>query len=125
MTGTEKPTALMFADDGSIPNNPRLPLLLYKNAIDLADTAKPEEAIERTFARHGWGDMWRNGIYSFVHYHSSIHEALGIVRGHAKVRFGGEHGSVIDLGPGDVAVLPAGTGHQCLSAATDLCVIGA
>jgi uncharacterized protein YjlB len=125
MTVLTKPTALIFADDGSIPNNPRLPLLLYRNAIDLSGTPDPEEVIEKTFARHGWGDMWRNGIFPYVHYHSMIHEALGIARGRVRVRFGGDKGEEFELVPGDVAVLPAGTGHQGLWAAPELMVIGA
>ena len=48
-----------------------------------------------------------------------------IARGRAKVRFGGEKGREIDLMPGDVVVLPAGTGHQCLSQTPTLVVIGA
>ena len=120
-----EPQALIFADDGSIPNNPRLPFLVYRNAIDLSGTPDPEAVIEKTFARHGWGEMWRNGIYPYVHYHSKIHEALGIARGRARVRFGGVGGEVLDLVAGDVAVLPAGTGHQCLWAAPELSVVGA
>ena len=120
-----EPQALIFADDGSIPNNPRLPFLVYRNAIDLSGTPDPEAVIEKTFARHGWGEMWRNGIYPYVHYHSKIHEALGIARGRARVRFGGVGGEVLDLVAGDVAVLPAGTGHQCLWAAPELRVVGA
>ncbi len=120
-----EPLALMFADDGVIPNNPCLPLLVYPGAVDLAGTPDPEALIEKTFARHGWGDMWRNGIYPYVHYHSMIHEALGIERGRARVRFGGARGRELDMNPGDVVVLPAGTGHQCLWAAPDLMVIGA
>jgi uncharacterized protein YjlB len=69
--------------------------------------------------------MWRNGIYPYVHYHSMIHETLGIARGRAKVRFGGAQGRDFDIGSGDVVVLPAGTGHQCLWAAPELVVIGA
>ena len=34
-------------------------------------------------------------------------------------------GVSLDIAPGDVVVLPAGTGHQCLWAAPELCVIGA
>ena len=125
MSSYAAPQALMFADDGSIPNNPRLPFLLYRGAIDLSGTPDPEQVIEKTFARHGWGDMWRNGIYPYVHYHSRIHEALGVARGRAKVRFGGAGGEVLELAGGDVVVLPAGTGHQCLWAGPELCVIGA
>ena len=75
--------------------------------------------------RNGWGGLWRNGIYPYVHYHSMIHEALGIARGRAKVRFGGEGGQVLNIAAGDVTVLPAGTGHQCLWASPELVVIGA
>jgi uncharacterized protein YjlB len=127
LTATKRPAPIthMFADDGRIPNNPTLPLILYRGGIDLAGSPDPEKLIEKTFAANGWGDMWRNGIYRFAHYHSMIHEALGIARGRAKVRFGGERGEEIDIAPGDVAVLPAGTGHQCLSHTRELVVIGA
>src|SRR5882757_2644257 len=124
-TRTKKPMAMLFADDGSIPNNPLLPFLLYRGAIDLSGTPNPEEVIEGTFRRNGWGDMWRNGIYPYVHYHSMIHEVLAIARGRAKVRFGGAEGREVDLIAGDVTVLPAGTGHQCLWASPELVVIGA
>lgn len=120
-----EPLALMFADDGSIPNNPRLPFLAYRSAIDLSGTPDPEEVIEKTFAHNGWGEMWRNGIYPYVHYHSMIHEALGIARGRARVRFGGTNGEVLEIAGGDVVVLPAGTGHQCLWSTPELVVIGA
>ena len=120
-----EPEALTFADDGSVPNNPKLPLLLYRGAIDLKGSANPEERIEQAFADNRWGEMWRNGIFPYVHYHSMIHEVLGIARGRAKVRFGGNGGREIDVMAGDVCVLPAGTGHQGLWASPDLMVIGA
>ena len=119
------PLTLRFQDDGSVPNNP-LPMLVYRAGIDLAGSTDPERLIERALAANGWGrEMWRNGIYPYVHYHSMIHEALAIARGRAKVRFGGNEGKELDLRPGDVAVLPAGTGHQKLWSSPDLSVIGA
>jgi uncharacterized protein YjlB len=118
------PLTFVFADDGAVPNNP-LPLIVYRGAIDVAQLRDPAVAIEQTFAAHGWGHgMWRNGIYPFVHYHSQVHEVLGIAQGSARVRFGGDQGEVLEVAAGDVAVLPAGTGHQRLSASADLLVIG-
>ena len=114
-----------FVDDGSIPNNGALPLILYRGGVDLSGSPDPEQVIEDTFAANGWGDMWRNGIYPYVHYHSMIHEAMGIARGRARVRFGGKKGKEIDVGPGDVVILPAGTGHQLISQTQELVVIGA
>jgi len=119
-----EPLALRFADDGLVPNNPTLPFLVYRGAVDVAGR-DPASAIERCFAANGWGDMWRNGIYPFTHYHSRIHEALGVARGHARVRFGGATGEELEVAAGDIAVLPAGTGHQRLSASSDLLVVGA
>ena len=118
-----EPLAIVFKDDGLVPNNP-MPFLVYKAAIAL-DNADPEETIEKLFAANGWGGMWRNGVYDFLHYHATVHEVLGVARGHAKVRFGGDHGSEFEIAVGDVAILPAGTGHQCFGASGDFCVIGA
>ena len=119
------PITRKFADDGRIPNNPTLPLVLYRGGIDLAGTPDPEDVIEKTFAANGWGNMWRNGIYPYPHYHSMIHEVMGVARGRATVRFGGKHGEDIEVASGDVVILPAGTGHQCLKQTPTLVVIGA
>ena len=50
---------------------------------------------------------------------------LGIARGRATVEFGGAKGQALTVEAGDVVVLPAGTGHQCLWASPELVVIGA
>ena len=88
-------------------------------------TLDPAAVIEDVFDRNGWGDGWRNGIYDYLHYHSRIHEVLGIARGSAKVRLGGNRGRTLKLGAGDVVILPAGTGHQCLAASKNFLVVGA
>src|SRR5487761_1702308 len=119
------PITHMFADDGSVPNNAALPLVLYRGSIDLAGSPDPEQLIEKTFAGNGWVGLRRNGIYRYVHYHSMIHEAMAIARGRATVRFGGKHGREIKVAPGDVVILPAGTGHQLISQTQELVVIGA
>jgi uncharacterized protein YjlB len=122
---TIEPLALMFADDGSIPNNPTLPLLYFHAAISFVGSANPEKVIETLFRHNGWGNSWRNGIFPYVHYHSMIREGRDIVRARTRVRFGGAAGREIDLVAGDVVVLPAGFGHQCLWADPNLMVVGA
>jgi uncharacterized protein YjlB len=118
-----EPLTIVFEDDGLVPNNP-MPFLVYKGAVDVAD-GHPEATIERLFGANGWGDMWRNGIFDYLHYHATVHEVLGVARGHAKVQFGGDKGKVLELAAGDVAILPAGTGHQRISASSDFFVVGA
>ena len=111
-----------FADDGVIPNS-QLPLLVYRGAI--APERDAASRFEELFAANGWSGSWRNGIYDYVHYHPRTHEVLGVARGEARVRFGGKHGKIVRLKAGDVAVLPAGTGHQAVTASKDLLVVGA
>jgi uncharacterized protein YjlB len=118
-----EPSAIVFADDGLVPNNP-MPFLVYRNAVSI-DNVHPEKTIEGLFSANGWGDMWRNGVFDYLHYHATVHEALGVARGHARVRFGGDRGEAFDIEAGDVAILPAGTGHQRISASDDFCVVGA
>ena len=119
-------TPCYFSGDGSIPNNPSLPMLVYPAAVDTSSSSDPAALFEQLFAQNGWtGGAWRNGIYPFPHYHSTAHEVLGIARGHADVRFGGQTGTVLTVTAGDIALLPAGCGHQNLGASPDLLVVGA
>ena len=120
-----EPLTFQFSDDGETPNNPRLPLVLYRGAIDVKAAADPAAAFEQAFARHGWGDGWRDGIFDFLHFHTRTHEVLGIARGTATVEFGGAKGKTVELQAGDVAILPVGTGHRRLSCSRDLLVVGA
>ena len=92
------PELLHLADDGAIPNNPRLPALRWRGALP-ADAGA--EAAEALFARHGWPPAWRNGIHPWQHFHANAHEALAIVAGRVTVQLGGGTGPVLDLAAGD------------------------
>jgi uncharacterized protein YjlB len=120
-----KANTFRFEDDGVIPNHPHWPLVVYRGALWLSKEFDPAAILEDLFAANGWEKSWRNGVYPYVHYHSSIHEVLGVARGSAKVRFGGNRGRSLALKAGDVAILPAGTGHQRLEASDEFLVVGA
>jgi uncharacterized protein YjlB len=121
---TAKIETHLLRDDGRIPNNPVRPLLVYRSALPL-DGRDPAADCEAIFTRNDWGNGWRNGVYSYHHYHATAHEVLGIVRGEARVRFGGDAGPVVAVRAGDVVVIPAGVGHKNEGASPDLLVIGA
>ena len=114
------PETHRFADDGAIPNSP-LPALVY-HGVEAATQAADCEAL---FGANGWGGHRRSGILYEHHFHSTAHEALGIVAGRASVMLGGPGGERFAIGAGDVLVLPAGTGHCRLESSGDLLVVGA
>lgn len=110
-------------DDGVFPNNPSLPLLVYKNV--LKETGDLEAEFARRVVERGWEDRWRNGIYPLHHYHSTSHEILGIAAGTARVQFGGPTGVILELEAGDAVVIPAGVSHRNETNDPELLVVGA
>ena len=108
-----------FAPSGGIPNS-GLPLLVWRGAL-------PEGAgaIAARFAANGWSNAWTNGVFAYHHFHSNAHEALGVSRGEARVRFGGPEGETVALRAGDAVVIPAGVGHCREWASGDFEVVGA
>lgn len=114
----------LFSASGPVPNNPKLPLVVYKGAFRQVDERKRADAIEEAIARHHWKPAWRWGVYDFAHYHSTAHEFLGVFRGKASIRLGHDAGITLVVEAGDVLVLPAGTGHQNLGSSEDFQVVG-
>jgi uncharacterized protein YjlB len=118
-----QPKQLKFKDDGIFPNSV-LPLLLYERAL-ITEAKDPATVFEQRFAENDWTNSWRNGVYSFPHYHSTSHEVLGVYSGTATLRLGGEHGKEVEVRAGDVIVIPAGVAHQNVGASNDFGVVGA
>ena len=114
---------LILGDDGVFPNNERLCLIVYRQVIDINGSGP--EAFEDTFKKNNWGNSWRNGIYSFHHYHSTAHEVLGVYRGNARVQLGGPDGEIVEVMAGDIVLIPAGVAHKNLGASPDFRVVGA
>ncbi|WP_046179842.1 cupin domain-containing protein [Domibacillus tundrae] len=113
-------SSFQFKDDGEIPNNAKLPVVVYAGVF-----ADNPNDIEPVFNRNGWTNSWVNGVFDYHHYHTNTHEVLGINSGTAVVLIGGEQGEQLELKTGDVIVLPAGTGHKRLKQSPDFSVVGA
>lgn len=120
---TPDPQAYRFKDDGVIPNS-KYPLLLYHNAFS-ARGSSGALWLEEHFAANNWTNSWRNGIFSYHHYHSTTHEVLGVYSGSAQLQLGGEQGQSVAVEAGDIIVIPAGVGHKNLKSSADFGVVGA
>lgn len=104
---------LSIEDDGSIPNHWKLPLLIYKDVLDPGD-----DAVE-ILNSNNWSGEWLGSVHPFHHYHSNTHEVLVAKTGNATLQLGGERGEQVDVGPGDVIILPAGYGHKMIGSDDD------
>nr|WKN39729.1 cupin domain-containing protein [Tunicatimonas sp. TK19036] len=115
----------LLQDDGTFPNNQKLPLIIYSQVLDLSE-GDAASIMESVLQANGWGNSWRNGIYTYHHYHSTAHEFIGIYRGKVKVELGGpDVGIEVEAKAGDVIVIPAGVVHKNLGASADFACIGA
>lgn len=112
----------LLKDDGTFPNNESLPLIIYKEAIRIKVGASD---VENLFSKNNWGSSWRNGIFSYHHYHSTAHEVLGVYQGKVKAQLGGPEGITAELKAGDVVLIPAGVAHKNLGSSSDFACVGA
>jgi uncharacterized protein YjlB len=118
----QQPETIILVDDGVFPNS-HLPVLLYRKAIKLS-LLFPGMTIKKRFKANGWTNNWKDGIYTFHHYHSNTHEALGVCKGSATIRLGGDNGVEVKIAKGDVLVIPAGVAHRNLGDRNQVMVIG-
>ncbi|RDU37375.1 hypothetical protein DRW41_05890 [Neobacillus piezotolerans] len=117
---TANERSFFLKDDGQVPNNPELPVIVYEGVFN-----ENPNGIEETFNRHNWTGSWSDGIFGYHHYHSNVHEVLGVKSGYATVLLGGDAGERVDVKAGDVILLPAGTGHKLVEGSEDFEVVGA
>jgi uncharacterized protein YjlB len=104
--------AFMLEPRDWVPNNRKLPVVLYRHALP-PESGKLADEFEILFERNTWPAQWRDSIFDFHHFHATAHEVLGVTEASAEVIVGGPGGPVFTLHAGDALLLPAGTGH-CL-----------
>lgn len=117
------PQALYLRRGPDVPNNYRLPVLIYRCL--LPTQRDKAAAFKCRFQKNGWHGLWRDTVYDYHHFHSNAHEVLGIARGTVDILLGGRAGKAVRLKAGDMIVLPAGTGHKRVRGSADLSVVGA
>lgn len=121
MTATVE-TILFAEPSGGVPNNPDLPLLVYRGV--LAEAERSAAALRALAGARGWHGFWQGGVYPFHHFHADAHEALGVIAGRARVQFGGVNGAKLELAAGDAVLIPAGVGHCALGGSADFACVG-
>ena len=67
MTAAASPQLYRFEDDGQTPNNPRLPLIVYRDVLSVPEGRDPAAVCEDLFAAHGWANGWRGCRDGRVH----------------------------------------------------------
>lgn len=113
----------VLEDNGTFPNS-HLPVLLYKGVLDLPPLF-PAAHIENLFKSNNWTNSWKNGIYTYQHYHSNTHEVIGVYKGEATIQLGGDKGTKVRIEKGDVLIIPAGVAHRNLDDENAVSCVGA
>ncbi|MFL5811048.1 MAG: cupin [Flavisolibacter sp.] len=118
-----RPQTFFVKDDGIFPNN-KLPVVYYAAVLDLPRLF-PGLYIKKLFSENNWTNNWKQGIFTYHHYHSITHEVLGICSGETLLQLGGENGITLFVEKGDVLIIPAGVAHMNLGEENDISCVGA
>lgn len=119
-------TFVVRDDERFFPNNDRLPVIVYRQVFDPKSVSA--SAWEHLFKQNHFGKSWRDGIFTYHHYHSTAHEVLGCYAGRARVRLGGDNEQVrkdIELTAGDGILIPTGVAHKNMEQDAQFAVVGA
>lgn len=114
----------ILKDDGKFPNNGLLPLLVYQRALQIPEQDADKVVIE-LFETNEWINAWVDGVYDYHHYHSTAHEVLGVIKGSARIQFGGPEGVALLVEKGDTIVIPAGVAHKAVDVYDGFTCVGA
>lgn len=100
-----QPKALHLSRNDGVPNNLRLPVVVYPNVIR-SSGAGPAGAFEAGLDETGWPPQWRDGLFTYHPYHSTAREVLSFVSVHASLMLGGPGGQVVPVRAGNVGQEP-------------------
>jgi uncharacterized protein YjlB len=117
-----EPTLHVFEPGTGIPNS-RLPLAFWRGRLPAAHRSGDQATA--LYRRNGWRGTWVYTVFPYWHFHTRGHEVLACVSGRARIGFGGDGGIEVDVGIGDVCVIPAGVGHRRLGSSPDFQMAGA
>jgi uncharacterized protein YjlB len=112
--------AFRFRDDGFIPNNSWFPVVVYRSAVKPSRSLDSAAVWEALFLNPTAGAIPGATGYTI----SPLPLANSRSAGSAIVRLGGNKGRIVKLKAGGAVVIPAGTGHQCLSASETFVAVG-
>jgi uncharacterized protein YjlB len=117
-----EPESYIVESDDYFPNS-HLPVLHYARVLVLPKLFTAV-AVKNLFRANDWKNNWKQGIYTYHHYHSVTHEVLGFCKGETLLMLGGENGITLFVQEGDVLVIPAGVAHINLGRENDVTCIG-